>query len=99
MLRLADIPNPWKTLIVVAFAVGFSGVLGSGYCEHELRFSSSAAPDMTLSVARDFKGHARFISPTDERICATSDWGAFGGIAAFVAMGLLAHASVNQRRR
>jgi hypothetical protein len=63
-----DVPRLLKALCVAAWAIGFCGLLGLGYCEHEQRFASSRIPTATLPIASDFKGENRFISQGDARI-------------------------------
>jgi hypothetical protein len=93
-----DIPRPLKALCIAAWAIGFCGLLGLGYYEHEQWFSSSRTPTATLRVASDFKGETRFISQTDARICDISTWMAVGGGGTFASLALVTHWLDHKRR-
>jgi hypothetical protein len=97
------LPEPYvlplpKILINTAAVVAFSGLMGLGYYEHEQVFASSKAPTAALTVASNYKGQIRFISPNDARIGDISTWMAIGGGGTFTSLALVAYWLDHKRR-
>jgi len=78
-------------LILTAWVVGVFGLLGNGYCEHELFVASSVVPTAEHVVKENLKGHVRYVSVNDGKICTVANYPMVGGVAAFVALVFLAY--------
>ena len=98
VLQPSDVPYPLKALFIVALLTGFSGVVGTGYCEHEQRLAFSRTPSPALPIPSNYKGEVRFISQTDAHICNISSWTCFGGMGSAALLNLLAYV-LDRRRR
>lgn len=74
---------------MVAAVIAAAGMLGSGYCDYQVRFFAPLAPHAEATVARDYKGQVRYVDPTLDRICSLSEGSWFGGTGLCLLIGTI----------
>jgi hypothetical protein len=99
-LQLSDVPQPLRALVPVVGSILMVGLLGNGYCEHELFHASSRFPNRVYTEPRELKGSTRFVTHTDGQICAVSTSVTIGGGAAsFLVFGAATVLDLRRRSR
>jgi hypothetical protein len=94
----SDAPWPLKTLAILGFVTGMSGLLGTGWSEHEAFFASGTTPKGDYTVPYNLKGRLVYLRQSDGEIYSVSTVCLIGGFATFALSIAISQIPADRRR-